>query len=268
MTECPKCGYRQDGGEECLRCGVFFTKARAVAPPPPASDPSAYRPRVAASATSRSRAPSLLTWLVAAVALLAAGLWWSGGAGTAPPREPVEVLGTAGDLETPGPPDRPGDLRRGQAGDRAGPSQQEPTAGQARPSRAPLITSRWHQDAEGYRQALALQEETQQPVLVYFHTDWCGYCRQLERELLDHYEVEGYLQEVLKVKINPEHGADERGISRSFGVTGYPSLFAKGYGRRGFRRIQRGIRDGSRVRLQKPTEFVETLRRATGGGRG
>jgi len=29
-TACPKCGFQQDGGEECLRCGIVFGRYRAA----------------------------------------------------------------------------------------------------------------------------------------------------------------------------------------------------------------------------------------------
>ena len=42
--ECPKCGFKQDGGAECMKCGVIFSRIRRsdVAPPhePPIHSPS------------------------------------------------------------------------------------------------------------------------------------------------------------------------------------------------------------------------------------
>jgi hypothetical protein len=42
--ECPKCGFKQDGGTECMKCGVIFSRIRQsdVAPPhePPIHSPS------------------------------------------------------------------------------------------------------------------------------------------------------------------------------------------------------------------------------------
>lgn len=223
LMECPKCGFQQDEGEECLRCGVLFAKAHPEPPEPGRFEPSYESPAAAVRAVSpipaaaspvkrRSRPPTLLSWLFAAMVLLVLWVGWSGG-----------------------------------------PRSQSATAMAA-----------WDEGAGGYRQALEQQTLTDQPMVVYFYTDWCPYCRQLERELLSQTEVEGYLQGVIKVRINPEKGADESRIARSFGVRGYPSLFAKGSGGGKFVRVERGIRDGSRVRLQTPTEFVRTLRTATG----
>ena len=41
-TACPKCHFEQDGGEECLRCGLIF--AKYVAPPEPEAAANPYVP--------------------------------------------------------------------------------------------------------------------------------------------------------------------------------------------------------------------------------
>ena len=285
MTECPRCGYQQDGGEECLRCGVVFAKVRGPSLPNAGPDPTARRtagrphpssaPRPAAG--SRSDASALLTWLLVAVGSMAFWLWWSGGSEPEPLLETYEEARSAAAEAEPTPQSRttpepdperrsgPPDRGAGTAPDRgleSGPEWRENAPEEPAPFRQPVVTFLWHEGALGYRRAIEEQADTHQPLLVYFYTDWCGYCRELERELLSAYEVEDYIRHLIKVKINPENGSREREISDGFGVRSYPSLFVKGQGR--FFRIQRGIRDRSRVRLQTPTEFVVTLRRATG----
>jgi thiol-disulfide isomerase/thioredoxin len=278
MTECPKCGYRQDGGEECLRCGLVFAKARrppSLHPvPDPASPRSTLHPRSASSSPprtgSRTEISSLLTWLLAAVGLMALWLWWSGGSEPAPLLETIEEPRSTA-IETrarpfpavPGPREdrRPGGTDPG--------FEITPDGGQYPPKepapfRQPVVTYQWHEGAEGYRRAIEEQAGTHQPLLVYFYTDWCGYCRQLERVLLTDSEAEDYLRYLIKVKINPEDGSHEKEISRTFGVRGYPSLFAKGYGGGSFVKVWASYRQGSRVHVLSPSEFVETLQRATG----
>ena len=52
-TTCPKCRFEQDGGEECLRCGIIFRKYKPLPPPKtpmvptepaPQADEGEYRP--------------------------------------------------------------------------------------------------------------------------------------------------------------------------------------------------------------------------------
>lgn len=39
MATCPKCGFEQTSGRECLRCGVIFDRYRPSEEPPPAPEP-------------------------------------------------------------------------------------------------------------------------------------------------------------------------------------------------------------------------------------
>src|SRR6185503_878086 len=73
----------------------------------------------------------------------------------------------------------------------------------------------WLQGADGLYGALASikKEPTPPPMVVYFYTDWCGYCRQFERELLGTAPVRKYFEDVVAVRINPEAGARERQIA-------------------------------------------------------
>ena len=47
-TNCPKCGFQQEGGEECLRCGIIFARYRAASavPPPQMVESHPARPSV------------------------------------------------------------------------------------------------------------------------------------------------------------------------------------------------------------------------------
>jgi thioredoxin-related protein len=57
-------------------------------------------------------------------------------------------------------------------------------------------------------------------VLIYFHTDTCPYCLQMEEFVLGDPEVEGYMRErfvVVSLSLN-----DNRELARRFGVFGVP----------------------------------------------
>jgi len=84
---------------------------------------------------------------------------------------------------------------------------------------------RWLRDAPGYDRALELQKESNGPLVVYFYTDWCPYCRSLDNQYLPSQPVRDYLRTVVKVRINPEHGRAERELANRYGVSGYPSYF-------------------------------------------
>lgn len=93
---------------------------------------------------------------------------------------------------------------------------------------------------------------------VYFYTDWCPYCRELESELLGRAKVEEFLKYLVKVKVNPEKGARERSLADAYGVGGYPSFYIQSAPEAKPKKIRRGTRSG----LKSPEEFVATLEQA------
>lgn len=122
----------------------------------------------------------------------------------------------------------------------------------------------WLEGASGYEEAQRVAKASGRPVVVYFYTDWCNYCRELERELLDTPHVKTYLRGLVKVKLNPEAGAAEDAVSERHGVASFPT-FLIGSPRSGrFAPVRRYVvRDGER-RLMSPAEFVEACRKAGG----
>ena len=85
-----------------------------------------------------------------------------------------------------------------------------------------IIGEGWLYGAAGYARAVELQRQLNVPLVVYFYTDWCPYCRSLDNQYLPATPVQDYLQGVVKVRINPEHGVTERALAKRFNVSAYP----------------------------------------------
>ena len=83
----------------------------------------------------------------------------------------------------------------------------------------------WHYGYSGYTQALELSEKNNAPVFIYFHADWCGYCRKLEDELIETADGKNALKRVVKVKISPESGSNEKALFEKLGGKGFPTIF-------------------------------------------
>ena len=141
----------------------------------------------------------------------------------------------------------------------------EPFAESAAELEAPPSASYyWFERASGLRSGLELAVAESKPIAVYFYTDWCGYCRQFERELLTRSTVEDFTKYLVKVRINPESGSQERQVARQYGVRSYPSFFVHASARAAPRKIDRHKRIGGDWVLQSPRDFVATLQRAIG----
>ncbi len=86
----------------------------------------------------------------------------------------------------------------------------------------------WFHGASGYTAAVSEHQRTKQPVLVYFHTEWCGYCKKLDAAIFSQPQFLQNATDIIKVSINPDTGQAERGITDQWQVQGYPTLFVVG----------------------------------------
>jgi thiol:disulfide interchange protein len=91
--------------------------------------------------------------------------------------------------------------------------------------RADIVSKSWYSGAGEYVTAMDEHRSMQTPLLVYFYTGWCPYCKKLDQEILPSEEVAQFMRSVTKVRINPEAGPDEKALADQFGVKGYPSVF-------------------------------------------
>jgi len=81
----------------------------------------------------------------------------------------------------------------------------------------------WEHGASGYSNALSWAEEEGLPLIVYFHTDWCGWCKKLDAEYLATDRMKAFLEGIPKVEINPDRGRSEKALAeKTYDVTGYP----------------------------------------------
>jgi thiol-disulfide isomerase/thioredoxin len=79
-------------------------------------------------------------------------------------------------------------------------------------------------DSAGYQEALRLQQENGKPIALYFYADWCGYCTRLDRSILSQPEVKQYLESILYVSVNPEHGKGDMALFERFEGRGFPTV--------------------------------------------
>lgn len=86
-----------------------------------------------------------------------------------------------------------------------------------------------------YDDGLKLAAKNHKPLMVDFYTDWCGYCKKMDKTTYTDSTIVRYIRDhFIAVKVNAESretlnlpSGPGTGISvaRSFKVTGYPSIW-------------------------------------------
>ena len=143
----------------------------------------------------------------------------------------------------------------------------------------------WRSWDAGLREAGA----TRRPLLVDVYTDWCGWCKRMDREVYSRADVQDYLsRKFVVVKLNAESDDaarfqgrtfTSRSLAAYFGVSGYPTtvfLDAKGAPLGNlpgyappdnFLMLLRFIGDGHAARGEKYEDFVRDAKSGAAGAR-
>jgi len=99
-------------------------------------------------------------------------------------------------------------------------------AGASRNERYDPVGSRgWYAGFAGYERALDERDRTGKTLVVYFHASWCTWCARFRGEYLSSKPMRRFLDDVIRVHIDPEAGDAEADLSTFFGVQAVPSFF-------------------------------------------
>lgn len=81
----------------------------------------------------------------------------------------------------------------------------------------------------GYDEALERARSERKLLLVDVYTDWCGWCKKLDREVFADARVASAARGLVAVRVNAEKEGEE--VAERFEVHGYPTLlFVDGTG--------------------------------------
>jgi thioredoxin-related protein len=76
--------------------------------------------------------------------------------------------------------------------------------------------------AKSYSAALQEAKKTNRPVMIDFYTDWCGWCKRLDKDVYTNEQVVKLARDFVSVKIN----AEREGISEAqkYGIQSFPTI--------------------------------------------
>jgi len=77
---------------------------------------------------------------------------------------------------------------------------------------------------DNYNDAFRKTKSDKKPLIMYFHVDWCKYCKKLNETFLNNEDVYKYISNFEMVQINPEHGDKQKRLANKYGVKGYPTF--------------------------------------------
>lgn len=90
---------------------------------------------------------------------------------------------------------------------------------------------KWQTD---FNKAVAQAKADHKLVMVDVFTDWCGWCKKLDKDVYSNAKVSEKLsKDFVACKINPEKNSANRQLANKFGTRGYPHIvFVNGDGKK------------------------------------
>lgn len=78
---------------------------------------------------------------------------------------------------------------------------------------------------KNYDDAIAKAKQDKKIVMVDVYTDWCGWCKRLDKDVYSDKDVQGKLsKDFIALKINPEKSAKNQKLAEGWGTRGYPHI--------------------------------------------
>ncbi|HEX8834186.1 MAG TPA: thioredoxin fold domain-containing protein [Abditibacteriaceae bacterium] len=72
-----------------------------------------------------------------------------------------------------------------------------------------------------FEDAMKKARATGKPIMLGFYTDWCGWCKKLEKDVYTAPAVVEESRNFINVKVNAEKRSD---IAQQYGVSGFPTI--------------------------------------------
>jgi thiol:disulfide interchange protein len=96
----------------------------------------------------------------------------------------------------------------------------------AEPNKKVATSVKWE---SSFEDAMKRAKSEGKPILIDFYTDWCTWCKEMDKTVYPNQQVIDQSQNWVMVKINGEKRAD---VAKAYGVQGFPTVvFAENTGK-------------------------------------
>ncbi|MCI5133109.1 MAG: hypothetical protein D3904_16745 [Candidatus Electrothrix sp. EH2] len=87
-----------------------------------------------------------------------------------------------------------------------------------------VSTGKWYTKPSSFEKIVQAAKKKNKPYILFFYTDWCGYCKKMHKKYLSNAKINKVLSGYYTIKINPDDGEEEKALAQKKGVNGYPDF--------------------------------------------
>ena len=80
---------------------------------------------------------------------------------------------------------------------------------------------KWEKDLAA---AMKKAKEKNVPIMIDVYTDWCTWCKELDKNTYSHKDVMDVAKKMVSIKLNPETSEEGAEIAQRYGVQGFPTI--------------------------------------------
>lgn len=80
---------------------------------------------------------------------------------------------------------------------------------------------KWEKDLAS---AMKKAKDKNIPIMIDVYTDWCTWCKELDKNTYSHKEVMDIAKKMVAVKLNPEKSEEGAEVAQKYGVQGFPTV--------------------------------------------
>ncbi|RWX48800.1 Thioredoxin-like domain-containing protein [Candidatus Electrothrix communis] len=73
-----------------------------------------------------------------------------------------------------------------------------------------VTTSQWYTKASSFEKIEKAAKKKNKPYIFFVYTDWCGYCKKMNKKYLTNAKIRQILSKHYRIKINPDNGEEEK----------------------------------------------------------